>query len=275
MSAYARQRGADRIAELAGQGRDLLTFWREATEVLEPAVPHYFAPCFFTMDPATLLVTSHFDEGIPELPPDWLAAEYYEDDFNKMADVARSEAGVSTLHEATGGDPTRSAHYHTGMKEYGAEQEVVCALRVEPAQPARIAPLLMSAYGLTDREQELTRLVLQGDSTAQIAERLVVSPHTVQEHLKSIFEKTGVRSRRDLVGKVFFAPLRAAAARQRAADGGRQADARRAGRVGRFTRAGSGRRRRGSRTPASRPAPGRFSPRGPGSNACPHPGRAG
>jgi DNA-binding CsgD family transcriptional regulator len=79
------------------------------------------------------------------------------------------------------------------------------AVIVEPAQPARIAPLLMSAYGLTEREQELTRLVLQGDSTAQIAERLVVSPHTVQQHLKNIFEKTGVRSRRDLVGKVFFA----------------------------------------------------------------------
>jgi len=79
------------------------------------------------------------------------------------------------------------------------------AVIVEPAHPARITPLLMSAYGLTDREQEVTRLVLRGDSTAQIADRLVVSPHTVQEHLKKIFEKTGVRSRRELVGKVFFA----------------------------------------------------------------------
>jgi DNA-binding CsgD family transcriptional regulator len=78
------------------------------------------------------------------------------------------------------------------------------AVIVESAHPARITPLLMSAYGLTDREHEVTRLVLQGESTAQIAEILVVSPHTVQEHLKNIFEKTGVRSRRDLVGKVFF-----------------------------------------------------------------------
>jgi DNA-binding CsgD family transcriptional regulator len=79
------------------------------------------------------------------------------------------------------------------------------AVIVEPAHPARISPLLMSAYGLTEREQDVTRLVPQGESTAQIARRLVVSPHTVQQHLKSIFEKTGVRSRRDLVGKVFFA----------------------------------------------------------------------
>jgi DNA-binding CsgD family transcriptional regulator len=63
----------------------------------------------------------------------------------------------------------------------------------------------MSAYGLTAREQEVTRLELKGEPTVEIAAALVVSPHTVQEHLKRIFEKTGVRSRRDLVGKVFFA----------------------------------------------------------------------
>ncbi|HLM20700.1 MAG TPA: helix-turn-helix transcriptional regulator [Propionibacteriaceae bacterium] len=63
----------------------------------------------------------------------------------------------------------------------------------------------MAAYGLTEREQQLTRLVLQGFSTIDIAGHLVISVHTVQGHLRSVFAKTGVRTRRDLVTKILFA----------------------------------------------------------------------
>jgi DNA-binding CsgD family transcriptional regulator len=351
MGSYARRRAAERVAELARRGDDLVTFWEECTEVLEAAVPHYDKPCWYTLDPASLLITSHYHDGLPEYPTKMLHHEYYGDDVNHISDVVRSEAGISTLHEATRGDPSSSPSWHMNMA-MGGDQELIAALRtggaawgavglyrapgdrmfdseekaflkaigpdlatgarigllvgeardpdwpdspglvvlteqgevesttpgvegwlsdlpdgdldagrlpsvvhavagralrtarnhddpgevalarvlsrsgtwivlhgtslvasgsrraaviVEPAHPARITPLLMSAYGLTEREQDVTRLVLQGDSTTQVAERLVVSPHTVQQHLKSIFEKTGVRSRRELVGEVFFA----------------------------------------------------------------------
>jgi DNA-binding CsgD family transcriptional regulator len=60
----------------------------------------------------------------------------------------------------------------------------------------------MSAYGLTQREQQLTRLVLPGSSTIGIADRLVISVHTVQSHVRNVFTKTGVRARRDLLTKI-------------------------------------------------------------------------
>ena len=62
-----------------------------------------------------------------------------------------------------------------------------------------MAPLMFASLGLTRGEQAIVERVLQGRSTKEMAAELFISPHTVQDRLKSIFAKLGVRSRREVV----------------------------------------------------------------------------
>ncbi|WP_072802200.1 helix-turn-helix transcriptional regulator [Rhodococcoides yunnanense] len=344
------QCAADKIARMCAAPRGVVALWQDASAVLAEVVPYYRTPCWFTVDPASLLMTSHYHFGMDEFPSAWLAAEYCEDDVQSVPAVIRSRTGLSTLHEAADGDPSRSPRWQrnrtlggdqelitrlctrsgetwgalTLYREEGAQlftdkekaflheispvlaggarrallygqatepeyadspgllvlddewniesatpgvdrwmadlpggdwasgelpvsvialaarvlHSVEChqpgeialsrvlsrsgawlalhgaclsstrrrrvAVIIEPAHPSRLYPLLMSAYGLTEREKEVTAMVLQGSSTSQISAALSVSAYTVQKHLDSIFAKTGVRSRRDLVSTVFF-----------------------------------------------------------------------
>ena len=77
------------------------------------------------------------------------------------------------------------------------------ALIIEPAKSADVAPLIVEAYGLTARELDVTRAIARGLGTAEIAAQLYLSPHTVRDHIKGLFEKVGVSSRGELVHRVF------------------------------------------------------------------------
>ena len=81
--------------------------------------------------PRSGVAASHepFHEGIARnSPAEWLANEYYGDDVNQMADIARSETGISTLHEATGGDPSRSRRWDNN-RSMGSDQEMIARLQ--------------------------------------------------------------------------------------------------------------------------------------------------
>lgn len=78
------------------------------------------------------------------------------------------------------------------------------AILLEAARPSELAPLIADAYGFTERERLVTELVARGFPTREIAGRLHLSAYTVQDHLKSIFEKSGTGSRGDLVARLFF-----------------------------------------------------------------------
>ncbi|WP_034520740.1 helix-turn-helix domain-containing protein [Actinomadura rifamycini] len=77
------------------------------------------------------------------------------------------------------------------------------AVVVQPAAGPDLAPLIADAYGLSPRELEITELIARGLPTGDIAAELVISPHTVRDHVKAIFGKTGASSRGELVARLF------------------------------------------------------------------------
>jgi DNA-binding CsgD family transcriptional regulator len=83
------------------------------------------------------------------------------------------------------------------------DRKVRTAVLLERASAEHVAPLIARANDLTARQTEIAMLVLRGLSTNEIAAALFISTYTVQDHLKSIFEKVGVRSRRELATEIF------------------------------------------------------------------------
>ncbi len=92
----------------------------------------------------------------------------------------------------------------TGPDSRGSSEIVIV---VEPSKPEEVAWLNVSAYNLSSREEEVVKLVVQGASTKQISRALFISEYTVQTHLSNVFEKVGVRTRRELVKQLFFDDL--------------------------------------------------------------------
>jgi DNA-binding CsgD family transcriptional regulator len=115
---------------------------------------------------------------------------------------ARDEQSVPTLRARA-----RSGRWVTlygSLSEATPERRAETVIIIEPTKPEELLPFSMTAYGLSPREEELVKLVVRGLSTRRISQTLFISEYTVQNHLRSVFEKVGVRSRGELVKRLFF-----------------------------------------------------------------------
>jgi DNA-binding CsgD family transcriptional regulator len=75
---------------------------------------------------------------------------------------------------------------------------------IEPARPPEIISVIAATVGLTGRETVVLDNLVAGHSSVEIGRRLFLSPHTVNDHVRHIFEKTGVHTRKELLAWLFF-----------------------------------------------------------------------
>lgn len=123
--------------------------------------------------------------------------------YNVAAQLLATEAGVdrhppmARVHvRAEWWVTLRAAHIVGGES---AAPDI--AVTIEQIAPADRIELFVRAVGLSAREGELVRLLWTGSSTREAAAEMVLSPHTVGDHLKSVFAKTGCRSRGELLAR--------------------------------------------------------------------------
>jgi DNA-binding CsgD family transcriptional regulator len=76
------------------------------------------------------------------------------------------------------------------------------AVTIQRAPPAEVAALVFHAHGLTPRERQLARLLLDGLPNTEIAQQLFISTYTVRDHIKAVLDKLGVHSKRELIASI-------------------------------------------------------------------------
>lgn len=113
------------------------------------------------------------------------------------ATLARSRRSLAEAHALLRTVDGRWVMIEAAPLEGQANGEVAVTLRAATA--TETFDLLCRAYALTRREREVVTALVAGLDTSAVTQRLFISRYTVQDHLKSVFEKTGVHSRRELI----------------------------------------------------------------------------
>ena len=114
----------------------------------------------------------------------------------------RFAAADALLVAAEAADAAAAAHRGSGRQASARVAAARAALWLTQCEGARPPTLLAApeAADLTPREREIALLAAAGSSSREIADRLVISVRTVDNHLQSAYGKLGVTRRQDLAG---------------------------------------------------------------------------
>lgn len=132
------------------------------------------------------------------VPPPEGAAPIPAGAYNVAAQLLAQEAGADSH------PPTARVHLTAGLwltLRAGRIDAGTIAVSIEEATPAERIAVFAPAFALTPRETELLQRLSGGADTRELARTMIVSEHTVQDHLKSVFAKTSVRTRRALLAR--------------------------------------------------------------------------
>jgi DNA-binding CsgD family transcriptional regulator len=170
--------------------------WQDDAEPPPPLAP---ATLILDADLRPVSWTAAFRDWLAELSPTgMLPPAVYELGTRVLTPDEEASGLPATVRIRTG--LGRLATLEAAPLEGAGSGHVVVTVRAASAH--EVFDLLCLTYDLTRRERQLVAFVLEGLGTKELAQGLCISPYTVQDHLKSIFGKTGVRSRRELVSRL-------------------------------------------------------------------------
>ncbi len=138
------------------------------------------------------------------VPPEGDRAPIPAGAYNVGAQLLAQEGGVDAhpprarVHLRDGAWLSLRAARMAGREDTTAD----IAVTIETASPPERMDLFSRAHGLSPREAELIAALTRGSDTRQLSTDLYVSENTIQDHFKSIFTKTGTRTRRALLARV-------------------------------------------------------------------------